>query len=288
MRIWFDSFWGLFDKQDNFFTYILRHKYNLEISPDNADIIFTDSPHFVKPYPCKAIYYSGEPFFHINNCDLAITTFKVDDHRFFRIPLYSLFAFELLKNKYITKLDSISLKNYSTQTLKEKNKFCAYISQGKGGDCPRESLINYCSKFIEIHCAGKHLNNYSLIPGEPGTPDGSINKIEFLKNYKFCFAIENNDSFNGYKGYTSEKIYEPMVANCIPIYWGNETIKDEFDSNSFIDVRDYSNYDDLIEKIISINENDNLYIEYLIQPYFKENIYLNIDYLISLFDKIIS
>ncbi len=287
MRIWFDSFWGLFDKYDNFFTYILSKKYKLEISPGNADIIFTDSPNFIKPYPCKAVYFSGEPFFYINQCDVAITTFNVDDPRFFRIPLYSLFAFELLKNKYIDKLDSICVKNYSLKTIEEKNNLCAYISQGKGGDCPREDLINYCSNLINIHCAGKHLNNHPLIPGEPGTPRGSFNKIEFLKKYKFCFAIENNDSFNGYTGYTTEKIYEPMVANCIPIYWGNENIKDEFNENSFLNIKDFKSYDELIERIILINENKNLYIDYLIQPYIKENLYLNVDYLVSLFDKII-
>lgn len=257
------------------------------VTSENPDIIFSDSPSFTKKGDYKAIYFSGEPFYYINNCDFAITSFYVENTKFLRLPLYCLYAWELFNANFIEAYDSVKVKNYSRDTIKEKNNLIAYISQGKGGDCPRESLIQECSKYMEVHCAGKHLNNYNLIEGEPGTIQGSIKKINFLKSYKFCFAIENNHTFNETKGYTTEKIYEPMVANCIPVYWGNDQISSEFNENSIIEVKNFVSYEKLALKILEIGSDNNLYLDYLMQPYILNNHFFEIDYLVDLFDKII-
>lgn len=287
LNIWFENFWGLFNKYDNFFIYVLKHKYNVNVTPHNPDYVFSDSPQFRKNGNYKAIYFSGEPFYYINDCDFALTTFYVDDERFMRLPLYCLFAWELYNSKCITSFDSIKIKDYSRETLKEKNKLITYISQGRGGNCPREETINECSKYFHIDCAGKHMNNHPIIQGEPGTPEGSINKINFLKQYKFCFAIENNDEFNGSRGYTTEKIYEPMVAGCIPVYWGNEKIDLEFNPNSILNMKNFNSYEALASKILEIDSNQSLYMDYLMEPYILNNKFFDIDYLVELFDKFI-
>jgi hypothetical protein len=284
MRVFFDSFWGKFNKQNNIFVWILSKITDVEVTPDNPDLIFTDNRNYRKSGKAKVIYFSGEPFFNIGECDYALTSFDVhDDKRFFRLPLYTLYAYDIWQQGLTKSYDAILTKEYSKKVLLEKNKFCCYISQGGGGNCPREALVKYLDSKIRIDCVGNHLNNHPIIPGEPGTIEGSIHKIEFLKQYKFALAIENNDSFGKYFGYTTEKIFEPMVAGCIPIYWGNPNINLDFNKYSFLNVKNYENYENLFEHMVEINSNSDLFIEYLMQPYVTNNKFFDINYLIEIF-----
>jgi alpha(1,3/1,4) fucosyltransferase len=87
-------------------------------------------------------------------------------------------------------------------------------------------------------------------------------KIDFIKNYKFTIAFENSRS----EGYTTEKILHPFFANSIPIYWGNPVVTREFNPKAFINCNDYENFDQVIERIKELDNNDELYMEMLRQP----------------------
>jgi hypothetical protein len=287
LKVWFDSFWGTFDKKDNFFVWVLSQTHDVEVTSENPDIIFTDSPNFQKNGNAKAVYFSGEPFFNSGACDYALTSFYVDSETHLRLPLYPLYAYDLWKFGITKSYKSILTRDYTKEILNEKSKLITYISQGAGGKCPREAIVNHFLTRMHVDCAGRHMNNHPVIPGEPGAITGSQAKIDFLRQYKFCFAIENNDEFNGYKGYTTEKIFEPMIANCIPIYWGSDLINDDFNSESFLNVKAFKDFDELADKVIEINNDKDLYIYYLMQPYVTYNKYFDMDYLVELFGKII-
>jgi hypothetical protein len=85
-----------------------------------------------------------------------------------------------------------------------------------------------------------------------------------LPPYKFNIAFENSS----YPGYTTEKIVEPMLTHTIPIYWGNPLVGLDFNTNSFINVQDE---DEAIERIIAIDQSDDLYQEIMQQPYYANN-----------------
>ena len=278
-KIWFDSFWGLFDKQNNVFVWILSQITDIEITPINPDIIFTDNRNYRKSGPAKVIYFSGEPFFNIGECDFALTSFYVDDPRFFRFPLYLLYAYDFWQKGLTECFDSVLARKPQF----EKTKFCAYLAQGLGGpSSPREYYVNLINKYKQVDCAGKHLNNYPIVGGEPGTTEGSIEKIKFLSNYKFALAIENNDNYNGIIGYTTEKIFEPMIANCIPIYWGNQRIEEDFNPLSFINAKNFDETQ-LIEYIKEIDTNENLFKEICKQPYILNDKLFSKEYLKNIF-----
>ena len=76
-----------------------------------------------------------------------------------------------------------------------------------------------------------------------------------------------------------------MLANSIPIYWGNPEISKEFNTKSFINFHDYNTIDDVINKIIELDNNDKLYEEYLQQPFVTdyENSPLNLNNIITFF-----
>ena len=65
-------------------------------------------------------------------------------------------------------------------------------------------------------------------PRYKGSPDL---KREALKGYKYCIAIENSRS----TFYISEKFFDPLLNNCVPIYYGCTTIEKAYDSNSFVE-----------------------------------------------------
>jgi len=112
-------------------------------------------------------------------------------------------------------------------------------------------------------------------------------KIAFLRNYKFTIAFENSS----HPGYTTEKILHPFVANSIPIYWGNPLVAKDFNPKSFINCHDYINFEEVIEKIIEIDTDDDLYQEYLREPVFTgnvENEYINEANILGRFGKIFS
>ena len=55
------------------------------------------------------------------------------------------------------------------------------------------------------------------------------NKIELVK-YKYCFSCENNSE----KNYATEKIWEPILFECLCFYWGCPNLEDHIDSRAFV------------------------------------------------------
>jgi len=86
------------------------------------------------------------------------------------------------------------------------------------------------------------------------TYNGTVkDKIETLKNYRFCICYENMCNI---KGYITEKIFDAFAAGCIPIYWGASNVEDYIPTNCFIDKRKFKNYDELYSFIKNMNKSD--------------------------------
>lgn len=67
-------------------------------------------------------------------------------------------------------------------------------------------------------------------------------KEGILQASKFSFAIENTDL---YEGYITEKIIDILRCNCVPIYWGNSKVFDYIPSSTFINLKNFSSFDEL-------------------------------------------
>lgn len=289
MKVWFASFWGKFDVYDNVFTYALSQKYDVEVTPDNPDIVISN--HFVERYQnAKMIYFSGEPFYDIGVNDYALTPFYIDEPNYFRFPLYLLYAYEYYKCGYINSYDEILYKKsyIDRSVLDDKSAFCSYVARGAGHpECRRTPFFEKLNEYKFVASMGDHLRNTEPIPGESGTIMGSINKCEILKYFKFNMAFENSMEYNGKIGYATEKIYEPMIALSIPIYWGNPEVHKDFNTKSFINWNDYGSDEKVIERIIEIDNDDDLYMDYMKENYFANNELFKIDYLVNIFEEIL-
>lgn len=78
-------------------------------------------------------------------------------------------------------------------------------------------------------------------------------KNEILKEYKFCICYENAKDI---PGYITEKIFDCFFSACVPIYWGANNVHDHIPSNTFIDRRKFSSYEELYEYISHMPENE--------------------------------
>ena len=89
--------------------------------------------------------------------------------------------------------------------------------------------------------------------------------IEKYNEYKFVVCNDSDDNI-------SEKIINAIIANCIPIYFGSCDIFNYINKNRFIYSNDFSNYNDLLNHIIKLDNDMNLYSSVLEESVFIGNI----------------
>lgn len=252
LRIYFADFWKSFDMQDNYFWNLLSERYQLVLDPENPEILFYSYLGLMDVrkktfhrYRCIRIFYTGEnirPDF--DECDFALTFDHTDDARNLRLPLYVLY------NDY----PQLIHRTIPDDLLKQKTKFCCFVVSNPNNPI-RNTFFHLLSKYKPVDSGGRYLNNIG------GPVD---DKIEFMKDYKFVISFENES----YPGYVTEKIYEPKLADALPIYWGDPLIAKEFNSNSFVNCHDFRSMEAVIERIKELDQNDALYLSHARAPFF--------------------
>ena len=263
LKINYSDFWENFDKSDNFFCDILKKNYTLEISDDPDYLFYSCYGNEFLKYDCIRIFYTSEnqrPNFL--QCDYALSFDFSKNKNHFRLPLYHLY---IQRHKYYPDLVQEISREEATAIWKTKTKFCCMLVSNPNSE-ERINFFKALTKIKNVDSGGRILNNigYSV-----------IDKMAFIKDYKFVFAFENSN----YAGYTTEKILEPLVVHSIPIYWGNALIDKDFNSKSFISVNGYNNYESLISHLLEIDKNDEIAIDMIMQNKIADGA---IDHLIEL------
>lgn len=266
MKLSFCDFWGDFQHENNFFTYLLKLiKNDVEVIPfsDDTDVLiyscFGSDHHRANRAKTKKIYYTGEntrPNF--NECDYSLT-FDFEDYngKNFRLPLWMLqidwFNKKDYKNpKFILPYEEIN-KNIYTET--PKTKFCCTVFNT---DSPyRFEILAKLSNYKKVDAFGKPHGNWFY---------GEDTKYSVLSNYKFNICFENTL----YPGYFTEKLFHAKTAGTVPIYWADSNISKDFNTKSFINLYDFdNNVDKLIEYIKLVDQDKDLYTKYINEPLFN-------------------
>ena len=255
LKINFTDFWPHYNKTDNYFYNLLQSNYDLVID-ENPDLLFYSSfGHDYLNYKCTRIFYTGEnirPDF--TACDFAFTFDFISNKKHFRLPLYSIY---INHHNMLPQLEHKKTRDEITQLWKEKTKFCCMVVSNPN-----------CAKRIEFF---KHLSVYKAVDSGGGVLNNVGGRVSdkkaFIKDYKFVISFENSER----DGYTTEKIMEPILQDCIPIYWGNKLVDRDFNSERFIDYHQFESEEDLIKRILEIDQNDDLAIDMIVQPTFSSN-----------------
>ncbi len=252
VKLAFSDFWVGFKPHYNWFYLFLQKHFEVELSDYPDFLIYSAYGNRHLTYKCTKIFYTGEnvrPDF--NFCDYALTFDFLNHPRHLRLPLYAaIYGMEpekLLENKLID----------IEQFLDIKKEFCAMVVS-QANSQKRIEFFHKLSKYKKVHSGGKVLNNV----GGPVR-----NKLQFISEFKFTFAFENSS----YPGYVTEKVYEPMFVNSIPIYWGSPSVHLDFNPKSFVNYHDYNNDDEVIERIIDLDQDKYKMAELLNESWFTDN-----------------
>lgn len=115
------------------------------------------------------------------------------------------------------------------------------------------------SDFLDIYGRGWNGEQVSWCPIYPNLPYKcwrgipNISKWDLCEQYRFVMSFEN---FKGSRGYISEKIFDAMFAGSVPVYLGDECIKNYVPEDAFVDARNYNNYTDLLKYLVACPEKE--------------------------------
>jgi len=249
VKLNFCDFWPHFDRHDNFFTRLLRERFEVEIVDDPDFLIYSCFGKQHRSFRGIRIYYCGEnrrPDFC--SCDYAFAFDYLDRVEHCRLPFYVI----------RTPVDLLlQPEEPAEQILASKTSFCNFVFSN--AHCRRRNeFFRKLSRYKRVDSGGRHWNNV-------GGP--VADKLQFQRRYKFSIAFENSS----YPGYTTEKLPDAVAAGTLPIYWGNPLVAREFNPKRFLNYSDYGNDEALIEKIIELDHDEAQYLEYLDQPLFYDN-----------------
>ncbi len=263
-----------FPKTDNFYYHLLSERYEVRLCDQPDFLFFGPYGHEHRLHSGVRILLSIEPVPpDYSVCDYSLTCLKVDDPRHLQVPAYVPRCGD--PGQVIKRQDNLE------QILASKTKFCSFVASNPDPQLRADFFLKL-DKRKRVDSGGRLLNNI----GGP-VPGYAKGKAAFLRPYKFNIAFENS----ALPGYTSEKIFDPMVARSVPIYWGNPLINEEFNPKSFLNRADFPSDEALIDKILELDGDDAKYLEYAKEPYFhrdEPNLYCSRERLLAFFERVFS
>ena len=154
-------------------------------------------------------------------------------------------------------------RDEARKLLADKRSFCVFMYSHKSE--PRDSVFHLLSEYKRVDSTGSYLHNTDTKPSR-NQQDWYELSVEIKSGYKFSIAMENAT----YKGYTSEKLIASLRAHTVPIYWGDPAVTDYINPKAFINVSDYSSLDEVLERVKEIDNNDELWLDMVTQPWQTE------------------
>jgi alpha(1,3/1,4) fucosyltransferase len=245
------------ERADNPLLPILQKRFELISSEWPDFLFFTHEGRRHQLYSCTKIFYSHERYRpNWKHCDYALSSIKLDDPRAFHVPFYSMWR----------KPDDLIRRpgeDYRA-ALKAKSGFCSFLTWYDDRSVKtRSDFFKKLHARKPVDSAGRALNNTGW-----RVPLGRAPKIEFLKRYKFNICFENADI----PGWTTEKFTDALAAGTVPIFYGDITVKEQFNKEAFIDRRDFDSDEACIEHILKVDADDALYLKYLSATPFYNNV----------------
>jgi hypothetical protein len=95
---------------------------------------------------------------------------------------------------------------------------------------------------------------------------GSVHqKKDGIVDYKFSICLENTNE----KNYISEKFYDCILTNTIPIYFGCKNVKDIWPENGYINIDDINDIPSIVSQLKNINDNLDFYYDSMLPELLK-------------------
>lgn len=244
---------------------------NIEFTHEDKNIdyyIIINKPFtiFDKYIPSKTIVLQMEPYVYDKNKPWGVKTWGEWSH-----PDENKFLYVGTHKKYLNTVqwqikipEQLILTNLNDSN-KRYDKIISILSR-KDWDTGHQLRINFI-RYIEnirlIHKENKksRSNRYNKIHKIDVYGERNFHNIQNYKgqlkdnkkenhliDYKYCFSVENNSEIN----YATEKIWEPILCECLCFYWGCPNLENYIDSRAFVilDLNNFKESLDIINKAI--------------------------------------
>lgn len=198
------------------------------------------------------VYVTGENMVpDFDQCDLAFTPLEVPpDPRAVRLPYYA---------QVLPALGSlVRTSGQPADCQPRRGKFCSFVASNPRGP-ERNTFFRKLHRRAQVDSAGRHFNT---------TGQRLLDKQAFLLGYRMNLAFENSRS----PGYITEKLVEPLLAGCIPIYWGAPDVARDFNPGCMINVDDFPDFDAAIDHILAVDTDEAASQAILDEPAFRDNL----------------
>ncbi len=259
IKVDFRGFWKGFNHQEViFFKYLFDEGFLVFDNKNPHVIIYSDN--FTKVDKLKPrVFYSPENQARPNHLFKYTLTYHKDSDTNFRLNNFFYYPF------FREVTDNNLSKKYLSLRDKEKSKHINFIYRNSKGEM-RNSFFKFLAEFYPIDSYGKHFNNMGVLPTVNNDMySGIMQKFDLISNYKYTIAFENSFGVD----YISEKIWQPLAVNSIPIYWGSPAVFDFFNKKKIIYLANKNDFKKTINKIRNIDQSSDLYQKYLNEPIFK-------------------
>lgn len=189
----------------------------------------------------------------LNHFDYCLTHEYREDDRCHRFPYWQqAFLFRYLENPSLFERPRITAE----ELVAQGRAFCAFVCRNAA--CRRRNrLVRRLSLRRRVDCGGPFMNNIGYCVKD---------KVAFLHGRYLGIAYENESS----PGYQTEKIMDAYLARCIPVYWGNPRVGEEFNPASFVDAASFRSEDELISCLLQLAENPERMAKMLNAPVFQD------------------
>ena len=234
---------------------------NIEIVYDNDNendngksnidyYVIINMPHANEYYdPKKTIVFQMEPWVYDNTKNWGVKTWGEwaipDSNKFMKVV------------RHIDSLNNVQWQVSPPAQIpgnERSNKIICILSE-KIQDDGHQKRVDFLKNFeslgvesvmgVGIDVYGRE--NYHNLKSYIGK---TSNKTEFSK-YKYCFSCENNSE----KNYATEKVWEPILFECLCFYWGCPNLEDYIDSRAFVRLP-LGNFDECVSIVKRAIEED--------------------------------
>lgn len=243
-------------------------KVILEILQKHYDIEIAEEPDYLF-YNVNArnhIYHDGIrifctieaicPDFNLADYGIGFEYLEYGD-RYFRLPNYFF---------YPEAIEGMLHRHENVTADMAERKFCSFVYSNDKAAEYRSVLFKKLQEYKQVESGGRYCNNL---------PDGKpiADKIAFERMHKFSIACENAS----HPGYHTEKLVEAFAAGTVPIYWGDPLVEKVFNPKAFINCGAYQTIDEVVERVIYLDEHPEEYLAMLkepaLQPTMPQNLY---------------
>jgi hypothetical protein len=298
----------------NYVISILSKKYNIVITNDSPDIVFyanhstnkneidyftnengkseDDFPNSVKIYLDSEYSDMG---FYVNKGEQHYVIGRINPEfkheRLLNMPFFLVSTTWQLYDEcklYDEPFKWMTDKKDVNKIIESKNKFATVI-QTSTNPYRREIFEKLNDYKKVVSCGGFETNDVECyrVARAHSEKNDYTNKILFQSESKFSLQIQSTCA----PYFSQEKLVQGFASNTIPIFWGNPNIlEDGYNPNSFINCHDFNSIDEVVDKIIEIDSDDNKYKKMLSEPIFIDNKlpeYYEDDYIFTFIDNIL-